>query len=230
MVEDLDQVGPAANELYAGDLGILSLDVRLALCKLLTGPFVDAESPHWPVVLREENLLRTRLADLFLDLLIDRERRVAFTRQADTGELETPVLMRSTKLSFLDSVLLLHLREALIDAETRNERAVVDEAELYEHLDLFAGADGDRVLGQKRIRASIKNMRESSILKSISGNDNRYEISPVLRLLFTANDVEALGRLYRKKAAGEPLTAEDLQAAGAAVSAEEDDEVSDEQA
>jgi hypothetical protein len=223
-----NQLNPTANQLYVGDFGTLPLDVRLALCKLLTGPFIDSESMHWPVVLREENLLRTRLADVFLDLLIDRERRVAFIRQADTGDIETPVLMRSTKLSFLDSVLLLHLREALIDAETRNERAVIDEAELYEHLDLFTGADGDRVLGQKRIRASIKNMRESSILKSIGGNESRFEISPVLRLLFTANDVEALGRLYRKRAAGEPVTVDDLKLTGTAMPANANEEATDE--
>ena len=227
MHDELSQADQASKELYAGDVGVLRIDARLALCKLLTGPFVDGDHPHWPAVVREEVILRSRLADVFLELIIDRERRVAFTRQADTGELDTPVLMRSAKLSFLDSVLLLHLREALIDAETRNERAVVDEAELFEFLELYAGGDGDRVGAQKRCRGAIKGLRESSILKVLGGQENRYEVSPALRLLFTANDVEALGKLYRKHASGEPLTASDLEAVG---QVEDKEEVTDEQA
>lgn len=210
MVENHIQDGTGGPELYIGDQGTLPVEIRLALCKLLTGPFIDGDSSHWPVVLREETILRSRLADLFLDLMIDRERRVAFTRQADTGDVDSPVLLRSFKLSFLDSVLLLHLREALIDAETRNERAVVDEVELLEHLELYAGAIGDRVAAQKRTKTSIDNMKKNNILQR-RGSENRYEISPALRLLFTANDVEALGRVYRKLAAGEPVTADDLE-------------------
>jgi hypothetical protein len=209
-VVDHTQDGTVSSELYVGDQGSLPMETRLALCKLLTGPFIDGDSFHWPVVLREEAILRSRLADVFLELMIDRERRVAFTRQANTGDLGSPVLLRSFKLSFLDSVLLLHLREALIDAETRNERAVVDEAELLEHLELYVGAVGDRVAAQKRIKTSIDNMKKSSVLQR-RGSENRYEISPALRLLFTANDVEALGKVYRKLAAREPVTAEDLE-------------------
>lgn len=196
----------AASMLFAGDNGAMPLDARLALCKLLTGPFIDEDSPHWPAILREETLLRSRLADVFLDLILDRERRVAFTRQADTGELDTPVLLRSAPLTYIESVLLLHLREALIDAETRNERAVIDEADLLEHLELFAGAGGDRVGAHKRISSAIDKMRKNNVLQNIRGADNRYEISPALRLLFTANDVEALGKAYQQLAAGEPLT------------------------
>jgi hypothetical protein len=194
--------------LFAGDHGTMPFDARLALCKLLSGPFIDGDSPHWPAVLRDEALLRSRLADVFLDLILDRDRRVAFTRQADTGELTAPVLLRSAPLTFIESVLLLHLREALIDAETRNERAVVDEADLLDHLELFANAGGDRVGAHKRIGAGIDKMRKNNILQSIRGTDNRYEISPALRLLFTANDVEALGKAYQQLAAGEPITGE----------------------
>lgn len=197
--------------LFTSDTGTLSLETRLALCKLLTGPFVNGDSPHWPVVLQEETILRSRLSDVFLDLLIDRERKVAFTRQADTGELEGPVLLRSTKLTLIDSVLLLHLREALIDAETRNERAVVDEADLLEHLDIYAMENGDRVKAHKRIRTSIEKMKTNNLLHSIRNAEKRYEISPALRLLFTANDVEALGKIYRKVAANEPVTEADYE-------------------
>lgn len=197
--------------LFAGDTGTLAQDTRLALCKLLQGPFIDAESPHWKAVLRDEAILRTRLSDVFLELMLDRERRVAFTRQAQTGDMDTPVLLRSLPLTFIESVLVLHLREKLIDAETRHERAVVDEESLLESLGLFADPTGDAVATRKRLNAAIDKMRRSNILMSIKGPDRRMEVSPALRLLFTANDVEELGKVYRKIAAGEPVTADDYK-------------------
>lgn len=197
--------------LFAGDAGTLALDTRLALCKLLQGPFIDADSPHWKAVLRDEAILRTRLSDVFLDLMLDAERRVAFTRQAETGDLDALVLLRSLPLTYIESVLVLHLRERLIDAESRSERAVVDEEALVKSIELFAESGGDAVATRRRLVGAIEKMRKNNILISIRGPEPRMEISPALRLLFTANDVEALGRVYRKIAAGEPVTADDAR-------------------
>lgn len=201
----------SGKQLFAGDTGTLAHDTRLALCKLLQGPFIDADSPHWKAVLRDESILRMRLSDVFLELMLDRDRRVAFTRQAETGELDTPVLLRSLPLTFIESVLVLHLREKLIDAESRNDRAVVDEESLVESISLFAEPAGDAVATRKRLVAAIEKMRKNNILINIRGPERRVEISPALRLLFTANDVEALGRVYQKIAAGEPVTVDDFK-------------------
>lgn len=204
---DADSQDTAASDaLFAGDHGALPLDTRLALCKLLTGPFIDLDSPFWPSVLRDEAMLRSRLSDVFLELILDRERQVAFTRQADTGDLATPVLLRSTPLTFIDSVLLLHLRQILVDAETRDQRAVVDESDLQDHLAIYAtGAGNDKVGASKRIGAAIEKMKKNNILQSIRSADKRYEVSPTLRLLFSANDVETLGETYRTIASGETV-------------------------
>jgi hypothetical protein len=101
------EIKPARNDnLFDGDTGTLPLEARRALCQLLSGPSIDSgrHSHLWPAVLRFEAQLRARLNDLFLELVIDRDAGVAFTRQADTGELETPVLLRSSPLTFIDSV------------------------------------------------------------------------------------------------------------------------------
>lgn len=216
-VLDHDSIASTSAGLYPGDTSVLPMDTRLALCKLLTGPFIDAESRHWTVVLRDEAIIRSRLSELFLDLMLDRDRRVAFTRQADTAELDSPILLRTAKLSLMDSVLLLHLRESLVNAEARNDQAVVDAEELRELLEVYAMENGDKVGAHKRIDRSIDKMKTNSILKT-AGSPNRYLVSPTLRLLFTADDVEALGRIYRKVAAGEPLTHQDFAGADLVVS------------
>lgn len=206
-------LAPAHGGLFAGDTGTLPMDARLALCKLLTGPYMDQDSPHWPALLRDEVLLRSRLSDVFLDLVLDRDRKVAFTRQADTGELDTPILLRSTPLSYLESVLLLHLRQILVDAENQGMRAAVDEAEIIDHLELYTPAGGDHVAAQKRISAAIDKMKKNTILQAIRGADRRYEVSPTLRLLFNADDVQAMAAAYRALAGHvEPAESEDAHA------------------
>ena len=206
---------PLLPPLFPDDRGALHLDARLALCKLLSGPCMDPASAWWPALLRDEALIRSRLAEVFLDLVIDRDRKVAFTRPAEVGELEVPVLQRSTPLSYLESVLLLHLRQALVEADTRGERAVVEEAELLETLAVYAtGAGADQVLATKRMNAAIDKMRKSTILQGIRGEDRRFEVSPTLRLLFPAEEVAALSAAYRALAGG----------ATVAVTAEDDDE------
>ena len=99
-------------ELYCGDRGHLTLETRRALVQLLSGPSLDAKrhARLWPILVRDEAILRSRLSDLFLDLVIDLEQRVAFTRQADVRDLETPTLLRRAPLTFVDSLVLLLLR------------------------------------------------------------------------------------------------------------------------
>ncbi|MCD9047885.1 DUF4194 domain-containing protein [Luteimonas sp. MHLX1A] len=210
MVDPASAAAAPVASLFPSDTGTLALDARLALCKLLTGPYIDQDSPHWPALLRDEAVLRSRLSDVFLELVLDRDRKVAFTRQADTGELDTPILLRSTPLSYLESVLLLHLRQVLVDAENQGLRAAVDESEIVEHLELYTPAGGDRVAAAKRISAAIDKMRKNTILQAIRGAERRYEVSPTLRLLFNADDVEAMAASYRALA-------------GAAVSTEDED-------
>ncbi|MBN7136385.1 hypothetical protein A7A76_16740 [Lysobacter enzymogenes] len=191
----------ADSGLYPGDRSRLPLDTRKALCKLLSGPFMDADHPSWPALLRDEETVRSRLSELFLQLVVDRERKVAFTRQADTGELDTPVLLRSKPLTFLESVLLLDLRRVLIEAEGQDQRAVVAAADIAEQLNLYAGALGaDAVTVRKRVDAAIDKLRGAGMLRALRGGEKRYEVSPVLRLLFTVEDVEALGKIYQTAA------------------------------
>jgi len=208
----MSSVDPAADTgdkpLFPTDTGALPLDTRRALCKLLSGPFIDLDSPHWTAVLRDEAVLRSRLTELFLELVLDRDRKVAFTRQADVGELDAPVLLRSSALTFIDSVMVLHLRQLLMEADGMDQRAVVEVAELRNYLEAYALANGkDAVLAAKRIGASMEKMKKNNILQAIRGTDERFEITPTLRLLFTADDVQALGARYRGIADGQALPA-----------------------
>lgn len=192
-------------ELFPGDKGTLPLETRRALVQLLSGPSLDGHrhSRLWPVLLRDEHLIRSRLADLFLDLIIDHDQQVAFTRQADVGELQAPILLRRSPLTLIDSVLLLYLRQCLTLADVQGERAVVDAADISEQVTPYQQAlSTDHAGFNKKINASIEKMKKNSILQKIRGEEDRYEISPTLKLLFSAEDIVALTGQYRLLAEG----------------------------
>lgn len=190
------------DSLYPGDLGTLPFEARRLLVQLLSGPSLDAQrhSQLWPALLRHRALIESRLADLFLDLVVDTDAEVAFVRQADTGELETPILLRRARLTFLESVLLLHLRQALAEAELRGERAVVSSTELTEHLKLYESQlSTDHAGFERRMSSAIEKAKKNSLLRVIRGSNDRYEVAPTLKLLFGAEQVSALASIYRDR-------------------------------
>jgi hypothetical protein len=196
----------AAEALYSGDSGGLSLEARRVLVQLLAGPSLDGQrhARLWPVLIRDEAAIRARLSELFLDLVIDRDQQVAFTRQADTGDLDTPLLLRRANLTLIDSLLLLHLRQLLTQADAHGERAVVSKAEMVEYLGVYERVGNtDRALFEKRIHASIEKVKKHSILRKIRASDDRFEVSPTLKLLFSAEEIQALTRVYAQMAEGD---------------------------
>jgi hypothetical protein len=203
-----DSAQPATEDaaLYRGDTGMLPESARRVLVQLLCGPSLEGRRhPRlWPALLQHQELVRSRLADLFLELVIDPDRQVAFTRQADTGELEAPILLRRSPLTFLDSVLLLYLRGLLVEADTRAEAAVVSMDDMVEQLRLYeGGVSTDRVGFEKRIRSSIEKAKKNSLIGPIRGSTDRFEVSASLKLMFGPEEVKELAALYEHLAAGE---------------------------
>ena len=185
--------------LYPGDTGRLPADARSLLVQLLSGPALDGRrhSRLWPALLRYRAQVESYLAELFLELVVDSDARVAFIRQADTGELDAPILLRRTRLTFLESALLLYLRQLLAEADLRGERAVVASAEMLDQMRLYEHAlNTDRAGFDKRANAAIEKVKKNSLISAIRGSSERFEISPTLKLLFSAEEVAALVRTY----------------------------------
>jgi len=202
-IED-EQSENTANSLFAGDTGELPLDTRRALVQLLSGPSLDGHrhSKLWSVLMRDEGVIRRRLADLFLELVIDRDLQAAFTREADSGDLEIPALLRRAQLTFIDSVLLLYLRQQLAQAASHGERAVVSKTDIVEHLSLYdRQGNTDKAGFDKRVLASIEKIKKYNIIQRIRASEDRFEVSPTLKLLFSAEEIQALTTLYQNMTA-----------------------------
>jgi hypothetical protein len=196
--DDLDASNDEA--LFQGDTGRLKGETRRTLVQLLSGPSVDArrQPQLWSVLLRDRRDIASRLNELFLELVVDAEQRVAFVRQAGgSDDDDLPILLRRQPLTFIESALVLHLRQRLTEADRADERAVIGMHEMLDHLEVFETAsNNDGAKFDKQCQAAIEKIKSLSVLRQIRGSEGRFEISPTLKLLFPAEEVLALGVAY----------------------------------
>lgn len=213
---------------FAGDTGRLPLETRRALVQLLLGPSIDATRHKrlWPVLRRDEAVLRSRLHELFLELVIDSEQEVAFTRQVVAEDIDAPVLLRRSNLTFLETALVLYLRQRLTQGEAAGERAVVSGDDMRAHLAVFERiANPDQARFGRQMDGAIEKAKKLNLIRLLPGaagtGEQRFEVAPTLKLLFPAESIQALTRTYEALLTGGGRAA---AAAGAGANGEEDDE------
>lgn len=184
--------------LWAGDGGTLREPSRRALVQLLRGPYLSA-SRHpnlWSALLADEEQIRSRLADLFLDLVTDHDSQVAFVRNVQAAA-DAPKVMRTATLTFLDTAMLLHLRQQLLH-DSHGARTIVGADEVADQLQVYRGSDNADPAGfAKRINTSWNKMITYGLLAKTS-TEGRFEVSPVLRLVFGPEEIAAVRAEYRR--------------------------------
>lgn len=181
----------ASSALFAGDPGELSESTRRALVQLLRGPYVSRRlhPKLWPTLIADEDVIRRRLGDLFLELVLDPESELAFVRNLEAEELALPRVIRSSRLTLLDTALVLFLRGELLRAEASGGRVIIGRQDMDEQLQVYRPATSTDDAGfARRVNAAVNKMKEHSILLG-TGEEDRFEISPVLALVFTADEV-----------------------------------------
>lgn len=213
--------------MFAGDTGQLPLDTRRVLVQLLLGPSVDATRQRhlWPVLLRDEATLRARLHELFLDLVVDTDQQVAFTRQVVADNIDAPVLLRRSHLTFLETALVLFLRQRLTQSDAAGERAVVSHEDMLAHLAVFEKtANPDHARFGKQMLGAVEKAKKLGLARLLPGGQQRFEVSPTLKLLFPAESIQALTQTYRAMLAGTQPRLEGLHDVDSGLESEGDSE------
>lgn len=179
-------------------LGRLVDDSRRVLVALLQGPFLDGrkDQARYAQLLRDRAAIEARLADLFLELVVDDDAQVAFVRQSEDDADAPKLLRRLTGMNRLDSVLLLVLRQTLLTQSSRGQRAVVSEQEIEQALAAYRRtASTDEAGFAKEVRASIAKLQRAGLLDE---QGDALEVSPVLRLMIDPDTAREFIRLYRE--------------------------------
>ncbi len=193
---------PAA-ALWPGDTGLIGEQTRRALLELIKGPYLSGvKAPAlWSALLADEVGIRSRLNELFLELVVDRVGEFAFVRNVSTTELKLPSTVRTAALTFLDTAMLLVLRQMLLAGEG-DGRVIVGQEDVFEQLRVYRTVDRDETDFNKRLNSTWLKMKNTLRVIHQAGAEDRAEISPVLRLIVDAEQIAAISGEYRRIAEG----------------------------
>lgn len=204
---------------WVGDVGTLSMNVRRLLVKLISGPYISAKDHRnlWVTLLEHQEIVRSRLNDLCLELRFDEDLGVAFARNAEV-EIETPKLMRSKPLTHLQTMLLVYARQIQLKASATGLTPFITKTEIIDIMRPYVEHVEKRDDSQlnKRANAAIQALIDQSILIKTSEED-RYQIGGIVAFVVDVTTAEAIARQYKEiidrersnsKETGEPGVAE----------------------
>lgn len=182
--------------LFEGDTGGLTIAQRKALVALLKNRFITAarHSTEWRVLLESEELLRSRLNDLFLDLHLDRHRQVAFKRQAvPEGGGRFPTLLHDVAWGREETILLIFLRTRFrSDRSDGADEVIVDRDEMLETVAAFRPAHATDASGDHRkTDNAIDSLKRTGILVKTT-DEHRLLVSPVIEVLLPLEKLHQL--------------------------------------
>jgi hypothetical protein len=218
VIEEDSVVEEDSVSLFEGDEGGLEYAQRHALVTLLKQRFISARTHprDWQVLVEHERLVRSRLNDLFLDLAVDRDREVAWKRQAvsETGS-RFPTLLHDTAWSREETLVLVHLRDRLRAGHAGGDaRVYVDREDVVDYVATFRPTHAtDEAGDEKRARNAVATVAKAGLLIGVGG-DERFEISeavePLLPIELLQELLEALQRANSGDAPAEPDDPADL--------------------
>ncbi len=195
--------------LFEGDEGGLEYAQRHALVALLKQRFISARTHprDWQVLVEHERVIRSRLNDLFLDLAVDRDREVAWKRQAvsETGS-RFPTLLYDAAWSREETLVLVHLRDRLRAGHAGGDaRVYVDREDVVDYVASFRpGHATDEAGDEKRARNAVATVAKAGLLIGVGG-DERFEISEAVEPLLPLELLqELLDALQRANSDGPP--------------------------
>ncbi|GAB3820889.1 hypothetical protein GCM10028820_27910 [Tessaracoccus terricola] len=215
------------DELFAGDRGVLDHEVRRALVRLLQRRFLqrDRHKDDWKALIDNQQVIESRLNDLFVRLVVDHERGVAYKKQVRSEEMGVPILLKDESYTRAEALVLVHLRTVYQRESTAGEQAARVDVEDVEQtvLTYFAESDGDVLRRQTHIRNALARLRKEGIIEEES--EGRYRISSLVEIVLSSERLQELSTWLREQTArGSGMSDEDLDDAD---ERDEDDELDD---
>lgn len=186
--DDPGQEGTSTVALFEGDEGGLEVDQRRALVVLLKQRFISGRThpKEWQALTRNPRPIRARLNDLFLELLMDTDREVAYKRQVspEGGGRPYPTLLYDTPWGREDTILLVYLRSRFRSEQAAGmEKVFVDREEMLEFVEQHRPTHAtDQAGDAKRAGKAVESLYKAGLLIGPSTAD-RFEVSTAIEVL-----------------------------------------------
>ncbi len=186
-------------------------DARRVLAHLMRqGSVMASQKPKlFEQLCRYELAIRKHLSEVYLQLVLDQKSGVAFVASTtsehvgnvEDGELEDEVsdsdesatLIPKRTLSLFDTLILLVLRKHYQDRESAGEQKItIDIERLESYLTPFLPITDHASKDRKKLLVRVKEMVKRKVLSTIRGEENRYEITPIIRYVVNASFLETM--------------------------------------
>lgn len=197
VVEDTPQ---EEQGLWPGDTGTLAPELREVLVKLLRGPYLSstgADEKSWLALRENESEIRSRLHDMYLELVIDEHTGYVFSKNVELIDMTVPHLMRKQTLTNAQTMLLVRARQLQLRASAQNLVAYLDFEEIKEFLRPWLKMNGvqDEAKLNDRCRSAISGLVKNSILKEVE-KDTRYQVQEIVAGLLPAETAKRYKEAY----------------------------------
>ncbi|WP_197319953.1 DUF4194 domain-containing protein [Saccharomonospora sp. NB11] len=188
-------------ELFPGDAGTLDADVRRVLVQLLRRKFLLAEKnpAQWRTLLENQQIIESRMHDLFVRLVVDHDRGVAYKQQVRSSELDVPILLRDESYNRAETLVLVHLRTVFQrERGTGETSARVDIEELEQTvLTYFDPEDHNLARTQQEVRGAVHRLAAEGLL--VEESAGRYRITPLVEVVLSTEKLTELHQWLRER-------------------------------
>lgn len=188
-------------ELFPGDTGTLEADVRRVLVQLLRRKFLLAEKnpAQWRTLLENQQIIESRMHDLFIRLVVDHERGVAYKQQVRSTELDVPILLRDESYNRAETLVLVQLRTVFQrERGTGETSARVDIEELEQTvLTYFDPEDHNLARSQQEVRSAVQRLVTEGLL--VEESAGRYRITPLVEVVLSTEKLAELQQWLRER-------------------------------
>lgn len=185
------------------DESLLPESARRALVSLLTNRYIwrDRNRAAWEGITTFEDDVRSRLAEMYLDLEVNRDFGVAFKRQQQ-GDGVPKLLRRDRALSRDASLVMLMLFREFTFADQSDGPVVVTRDQISEFLRAYREeGDANDAAFSRRVDAAISPLvKPWQILEPDSSVDYLFRVSPVVVPLLGVDEITRLEQAYRRGA------------------------------
>ena len=204
--QDTDEYGFGFS-LWDGDEGTLEAMQRDALVVLLKRAYISSDTypREWKTLVNSIGPIRSQLNNLYLDLVIDEAREIAYKRSVRSEDRSFRTLLHDTSYNREETLLLVFLREQFrAEGAAGATHVFVDADAMQEYVARFRPAhDTDELGGRRKVENAIKALKKAQLITPASGTDDRYRVSRAIETLLPVEKLHMLlAALRRQNAQG----------------------------
>ncbi|GGM34147.1 DUF4194 domain-containing protein [Promicromonospora citrea] len=186
---------------FPGDTGTLDAPVRRVLVRLLQRRFLVAERnrAQWRTLLENQQVIESRLHDLYVHLVVDHDRGIAYKRQVRSAESDVPILLKDDPYTRAETLVLVHLRTVFQRERGAGESSARVDVEEVEQsvLTFFEPDDRNLATRQTEIRNAVRRLEKEGVIEEES--EGRYRVTPLVEIVLSNERLVELREWLREQ-------------------------------